>query len=210
MMEIPFSSGPIDPDDLRREYGPAANDQRHRLAVSGVVDVGGGFQVSGVWTLASGVPMDILMPSGQSRIPIIQRNAGGRLDNSAAELNTFIQEVNASGGIGRELLPLVSESARFNDSFNSLDLQVSRSFPIGAVRIDALVEMFNLFDVTNILGASTVNYSGFANALVRDSNEPSDPGYLRSSTFGPPVRTAGDVFGSGGPFALQLGIRVSF
>ena len=28
--------------------------------------------------MASGVPMDILMPSGQSRIPTIQRNAGGR------------------------------------------------------------------------------------------------------------------------------------
>jgi hypothetical protein len=72
------------------------------------------------------------------------------------------------------------------------------------------MEMFNFFNVTNILGTSTVNYSGFANALVRDSNDPSNPGYLRSSTFGTPVTTAGGVFGSGGPFALQLGARVSF
>ena len=36
--QIPFGNGPIDPNDLAREYGPAPNDQRHRLALSGVVD----------------------------------------------------------------------------------------------------------------------------------------------------------------------------
>ena len=208
--QIPFGSGPIDPTDLRREYGPAASDQRHRLALSGMVDLGAGFQVAGLWTLASGVPMDILLPSGQSRIPTIQRNAGGRVFTSAAELNRFIQGVNATGGIDGELLPLVSDAARFNDRFNSLDLRVSRAFAAGPVRIDALVELFNLFNVTNILGTSTVNYSGFANALVRDSNDPANPGYLRSSAFGTPVRTAGGIFGSGGPFAVQLGARVRF
>jgi hypothetical protein len=208
--QIPFSSGPIDPNDLRREYGPAANDQRHRLALSGMVDLGAGFQLSGLWTLASGVPMDILMPSAQTRIPIIQRNAGGRQFTSAEELNTFIQGVNSSGGIGGELLPLVSSTARFNDAFNSLDVRLARAFPVGRARIDGLVEMFNVFNVTNILGTSTVNYSGFANALVRDSNDPANPGYLHSSQFGTPVRTAGGVFGSGGPFALQLGVRVRF
>lgn len=208
--QIPFSNGPLDPDDLRREYGPAPNDQRHRLVLSGVAELGGGFQLSGLWTLASGVPMDILLPGAQSRIPVIQRNAGGRLFTSAGELNAFIREVNAGGGINNDPLPLVSENARFNDSFNALDLRISRSFPIGRIRIDGLVEMFNVFNVTNILGSSTVNYSGFANALVRDSNDPGDPGFLRSSSFGTPVRTAGGVFGSGGPFALQLGARVRF
>jgi hypothetical protein len=208
--QIPFASGPIDPNDLRREYGPAANDQRHRLALSGVVDLGARFQLSALWTLGSGVPMDILMPSGQTRIPVIQRNAGGRLFDSADELNSFIQQTNASGGIDGELLPLVSSDARFNDTFNSLDVRLTRSFAARRVRIDALVEMFNLFNVTNILGTSTVNYSGFANVLVRDSNDAADAGYLRSSAFGTPVRTAGGVFGSGGPFALQLGARVSF
>lgn len=208
--QIPFGSGPIDPDDLRREYGPAANDQRHRFVASGVVDLGARVQLSALWTFASGVPMDILMPSGQTRIPTIQRNAGGRLFRSASELNTFIQQVNASGGIEGELLPLVSDSARFNDTFNSLDVRVARPFRAGPVRIDAMVEMFNVFNVTNVLGTSTLNYSGFANALVRDSNDPSSAGFLRSSAFGTPVRTAGGVFGSGGPFALQLGARVSF
>jgi hypothetical protein len=208
--QIPFGSGPIDPTDLRREYGPAANDQRHRLVLSGVVDAGAGIQVSALWTLASGVPMDILMPSGQSRIPVLQRNAGGRLFTSAADLNRFIQDVNAGGGIDGELLPSVRDDARFSDSFNSLDVRVARAFTLGPLRLDGMFEMFNAFDVMNVLGTSTLNYSGFANALVRDSNDPSDPGYLRSSAFGRPVTTAGGVFGSGGPFAVQLGVRVTF
>jgi hypothetical protein len=208
--QIPFGSGPVDPTDLRREYGPAANDQRHRLVLSGTVDIGAGFQLAGLWTLASGVPMDILLPSGQSRIPLLKRNAGGRQLSSAAELNAFIADINASGGIDGELLPVVSTSARLNDTFNSLDLRVSRTFTAGPLRIDALVELFNVFNVTNILGTSTVNYSGFSNALVRDSADPAAAGYLRSSSFGTPVTTAGGVFGSGGPFAMQLGVRVRF
>jgi hypothetical protein len=55
-----------------------------------------------------------------------------------------------------------------------------------------------------------VNYSGFSNVLTRDSNDPSDPGFLRSSGFGNPVTTAGGVFGSGGPRAFQLAVRFSF
>jgi hypothetical protein len=208
--QIPFGNGPLDPDDLARDYGPAANDQRHRVVVSGSVDLGHQFQLTGLWTAASGVPMDILMPNGQSRIPLLPRNAGGRRFTSAGELNDFIRGVNASGGIAGELLPLVSDSARFTDSFNALDVRLSRSFKARRARIDAIGELFNLFNTTNILGTSTVNYSGFANVLVRDSNDPSSPGYLRSSRFGTPVTTAGGVFGSGGPRALQLAVRVSF
>jgi hypothetical protein len=46
--------------------------------------------------------------------------------------------------------------------------------------------------------------------LVRDSDDPTDPGYLRSSSFGKAVTTAGGVFGSGGPRAFQLGLRLNF
>lgn len=108
------------------------------------------------------------------------------------------------------MLPLVTDNARFNDTFNSLDLRLSKSFAVGRLHLDGLAEVFNLFNVSNILGTSVRNYSGFANVLVRDSNDPASAGYLRSSRFGTPVNTAGGVFGSGGPFALQLGARVVF
>ena len=65
-------------------------------------------------------------------------------------------------------------------------------------------------NTTNILGVSVRNYSGFSNVLVRDSNNPDTPGFLRSSAFGQPVTSAGGVFGSGGPRAFQFGLRATF
>ncbi|HET8678330.1 MAG TPA: hypothetical protein VFO63_21190, partial [Blastocatellia bacterium] len=209
--QIPFAGGPIDPGNLRLEYGPPPNDQRHRFTLSGVFDLPLGMRLAPIWTMASGVPMDIIMPDGASRIPILQRNAGGRLFDTGAELNDFIREVNAGGGINGQLLPLVSDDARFSDSFNSFDLRASRIFNLGEqARIEPIVEVFNLFNVTNVLGVSNVNYSGLSNVLVRDSNDPTSPRFLRSSSFGTPVTTAGGVFGSGGPRAFQLALRFTF
>jgi hypothetical protein len=209
--QIPFLNGPIDPTNLRREYGPTPNDRRHRVVVTGQSQVGAGISLAALWTISSGVPMDIMMPDGQTRIPVIQRNAGGREFTTASELNAFVTQTNAAGGIDGVLLPLVSDTARFTDSFNSLDIRVSKTFTAGShIRIEPMVEVFNLFNVTNILGVSNVNYSGFSNVLVRDSEQPGTPGFLRSSQFGQPVTTAGGVFGSGGPRAMQLAARVTF
>ena len=208
--QIPFGSGPIDPDDLHREWANTPGDRRHRLVISGVVDVGRRVQLSGVWTISSGVPMDILMPDGQSRVPTLPRNAGGRRFTTPDALNAYLTELNAAGGIGGEPLPFVGPDARFNDAFNAIDIRLAKRFTAGPLEIDGYLELFNVFDVENILGTGTLNYSGFANALVRDSNDPADPGYLRSSRFGVPVSTAGGFFGTGGPRALQLGARLAF
>lgn len=209
--QIPFSNGPLDPNNLHLEYGPTPNDQRHRFTFAGLFDLPAGIRLAPIFTMASGVPMDILVPSGGQRIPQLQRNAGGRLFHTATELNAFISQLNAAGGFGGQPLPSVSDNARFNDSFSSLDLRVSKVFRIGEhLKIEPLVEVFNLFNVTNVLGFSKSNYSGFSNALVRDSNDPTNPGFLRSSSFGQAVTTAGGVFGSGGPRAFQFAVRVTF
>ena len=208
--QIPFGSGPIDPNDLRREIGPTPNDQRHRFTAAGWFNAPGGILVAPLLTLASAVPMDILMPDGQSRVPAFERNAGGRVYKTPAELNRALSEINAGGGIAGQLLPLVSEDASLGDGFSALDLRVSRPFMWGTLKIEPILEIFNVFNTTNILGIGVRNYSGFSNVLVRDSSTPSDPGYLRSSSFGRPVTTAGGVFGSGGPRAAQIAARISF
>ncbi len=209
--QIPFSNGPLNPNNLQLEYGPTPNDQRHRFTFSGSMDLPAGFRLAPIFTLASGVPMDILVPGGGQRIPQLQRNAGGRLFHSGAQLNAFVSQLNAAGGFAGQPLPLVSDDARFNDNFNSFDLRVSKVFRFGEqLKIEPLVEVFNLFNVTNVLGFSKSNYSGFSNVLARDSNDPTSAGFLRSSSFGRPVTTAGGVFGSGGPRAFQFAARVTF
>jgi len=209
--QIPFSNGPVNSENLQLEYGPTPNDQRHRFTFAGVFDGPYGLRLAPLWTVASGVPLDILLPDGSSRIPTLQRNAGGRLFSTGAELNAFISQVNAAGGVGGRPLPLVRDDARFSDGFNSLDLRLSKRISFGErVRLEPIAEVFNLFNVTNVLGVSNVNYSGFSNVLVRDSNDPTDPGFLRSSSFGRPVTTAGGFFGSGGPRAFQFAARLIF
>ncbi len=208
--QIPFANGPVDPTNLRLEYGPTPNDQRHRFTFAAWTQAPGGVMVSPIVTLASGVPMDILMPDGQSRVPAFQRNAGARQFTTGADLNRALEDINAGGGIDGELLPLVRDDVRFSDGFSSVDLRLSRPFTLGRMRVEPMLEVFNLFNVTNILGVSVKNYSGYTNVLVRDSADPASPGYLRSSSFGQAVSTAGGVFGSGGARAFQFGLRATF
>jgi len=206
--QIPFGYPPVDPNDLHREYGPTPNDQRNRLVLQGVFDLPFGLRMSPLWTYGSGVPMDILYPgpNGNTRVPELGRNAGGRQFHTGAELNAAIANINANGGANGVTLPLVSPNARFNDTFNSLDLRLSKEFHLTErYTLQAMAEAFNLFNKANILGVNNADYSGFFNVLVPDSTDPT-----HSSRFGTPVSTAGGIFGSGGPRAFQLGAKLTF
>jgi hypothetical protein len=195
--QIPFSNGPINSNNLQLEYGPTPNDQRHRLAFAGTVDLPFGLRLASIMTFASGVPMDIILPSGQSRIPVLQRIAGGRLFKNAAELNAFLTAYNATLPVA-DRVPLAPANARFNDAFSSVDVRLSKVFTFKErFKLEPIGEVFNLFNTTNILGVSNTNFSGFGNVLGTGS-------------FGQPITTAGGVFGSGGPRAFQIGGRFTF
>ncbi|MEP6900657.1 MAG: TonB-dependent receptor, partial [Actinomycetota bacterium] len=155
--QIPFSNGPIDSNNLQLEYGPTPNDQRHRFTFAGTVDLPFGFRLSPILTLASGVPMDIILPDGSSRVPQLQRNAGGRLFKNVGQLNAFLTQYNSTRTAANQL-PLAPSNARFNDTFSSLDLRVSKVFKFKErFRLEPIVEIFNLFNTTNILGVSNTN-----------------------------------------------------
>jgi hypothetical protein len=208
--QVPFGYPPVDPTDLRREYGPTPNDQRHRLVLQGTVDLPLGLRFSPLWTYGSGVPMDILLGDGSGmRVPELGRNVGGRQFHTGAELNAFLTQLNNAGDVNGSLgtpFPMVSPNARFDDTFNSFDMRLSKDIRLGErCNLQIIGEAFNLFNKTNILGTSKNNYSGFFNALVPDSNNPG-----HSSAFGTPVSQAGGVFGSGGPRAFQLAAKFSF
>jgi len=194
------------------EKGPAPNDERHRFTFAGVFDLPSGFQLSPIYLVASGVPLDIRLPGGATRIPAIQRNAGGRQFHKGSELNAFINQFNATAA-PKDRLPLIRDDIKFSDSFQSFDLRLSRNFKLSErLSVQAIAEAFNLFNVTNIRGVNNVNFSGFQNALIRDvSDPPASPGFLRSSQFGSPLQTAAaGGFGAGGPRAFQFAARVQF
>ncbi len=195
--QIPFSNGPVNSNNLQLEYGPTPNDQRHRFTAAGTIELPYGFRLSPILTIASGVPMDILLPDGSSRIPQLQRNAGGRLFKNVSQLNAFLTQYNASRLVSQRL-PLAPANARFNDDFSSLDLRLAKVWTFKErFRLEPIVEVFNLFNTTNILGVSNTNYSGFGNVLG-------------TQNFGQPLTTAGGVFGSGGARAFQIAGRFTF
>ena len=78
----------------------------------------------------------------------------------------------------------------FGDNFQSLDLRLTRSFVFQERwRLSIITEAFNLYNKANLTGFS---------------------GDLTSAGFGQPTGRATQVFGSGGPRAFQLALRVSF
>jgi Carboxypeptidase regulatory-like domain/TonB dependent receptor len=210
--QIPFQVPPLNSNNLRLDKGPPPNEERHRFTFNAVVDMPYEFQLSPIYTLASDVPFDIQLPPdiGGTRIPVLQRNAGGRTFRTGSELNAFINAFNSGRPVASRL-PLVRDDLRLGDSFQSLDVRLTKTFRIGErLNIQGIAEVFNLFNITNIRGVNNVNFSGFQNTLLRDSSNPADAGFLRSSRFGSAIQTAGGVFGTGGPRAFQFAVRVNF
>lgn len=202
----------IDTENIKLEKGPTVDDQRHRFTFAGNYQAPYGISLSAIYVATSSIPVDILLPDGSSRIPLIQRNAGARQFHNGRELNTFIQQINSGGGIeGVGLLPLVRDDVNLGRTFQSLDMRLVKSVVIKEkTKIEAMIEVFNIFNRTNIRGFNNLSFSGIQNILARDSQDPGDPGFLRSSAFGSKIQTAGGVFGTGGPRAIQFSIHLSF
>ena len=127
-----FFSTPQDNDDVRADWGPSDNDQRHRLVLSGVVDpasflgtattLARGWSVSWLYTLASAPPFNV--------------QTGGDRNNDTSVNDRPV-------GVGRN-------SARGFDTA-TLDLRVARRVRLPWVALEVGVEAFNVLNRTNLL-----------------------------------------------------------
>lgn len=210
--QIPFAAVPLDdPLDVDREFSTAATDERHRFVLSGTLELPWGIKVSPLVTLSSGLPFDIRQSTDfdgdgvADRFPLLPRNAGARDVVTGAELNALIDQFNTDPrhsrlrdrrGRGYEH---VDPSLDFTHPFKSVDFRVSKTFKLGLkqARLELLAEVFNAFNSLNIRGFFLASYSGVGTDM-------------ESATFGRPLSTAGGVFGSGGPRAAQLGVKLTF
>ncbi len=113
--------------DLGGEFGPSADDQRHRLVFNGIWQVGRGFQVSALHFFAAGIRLETFY--------------GGDLRNTGGE---FSQRL-------RPDLSIVELNSLFAPAQNRTDFRVQQRVPLpgGRVSIDAIAEVFNALNRPN-------------------------------------------------------------
>jgi hypothetical protein len=111
------------------------------------------------------------------------------LERLVAQFNSTYAGTNDA--LGTRIRPLTLP-ARYSlgDNFHSLDLRLSRSFVFRERwRLSLIGEVFNFYNKANLTGYT---------------------GDLTSPAFGQPTSRANQNFGSGGPRAFQLAMRVRF
>ena len=194
-------NGTADLSNYASTWGPQA--ARNILNVVGTVQLPWGFQLGIVSTTSSKGPvMPVLSGidlngngSGKTALPGLSYNClnsgCGVKDLQAAEANWNSTYAGKLDGTGKKM-PTLTLPANFNlgRPFDSQDMRLTKTFTYHErYKLSAFGEMFNIFNYAN--------YGGYT----------FDPS---SSSFGIPKQRVTQVFGSGGPRAVQVGARVTF
>lgn len=198
-------------DNYAASYGPTGS--RHTLNVSGVVDLPWGFQVGLISAMATRGPVNPtvtnvdLTGSGGSTNPTLPGltfnclNSGCGPSDLQAAVNTWNGTyAGKKDARGQTISPLVlPQNYSLGRFFDSQDLRVTKKITFKErYTISAFGEMFNVLNY--------FNPSGFNFALDARNNNPAAQTY----NFGQPTQRVGQVFGSGGPRAMQVGARFQF
>ena len=183
-------------------YGPQLS--HNILNVSGLVDLPWKFQVSFISTYTSRGPFNPIVPnvdffgSGIDGAPL--PGMGGSLFNRGLDKSDLVRLVNAynqtyagkPGPNKSQTFPAITlpQNYDFGHNFNSQDLRLTKTFDWRErYHLQIFGEVFNLFNIANL--------GGYSNNLLNPA-------------FGQPTSRAGNIFGTGGPRAFQLGARFSF
>lgn len=160
--QVPFAVTP----DLGNEYSLAEGDQRHRATLNGIWEAGYGFQVSGLYFYGSGMR---------------QFNYwGGDLRRTGATFNNLWRRLRSDGTI-------VPRNSFVGTPLHRVDVRIQRRFGLGGpARIDAMLEVYNLF-----------NYANYGSFTVAQSNR----------RYGLPNQNLNVAYQ---PRTLQLGFRATF
>ena len=197
-------NGIVDNSDWFASYGPRDFDRRHVFTFSGMADLPWGLRLSGVSKILSGPPFraqlfgvdldgdgtinDLLPGTGWNEL-----NRGLDRDSLQSRVDGFNSALAGGRTPGGQPIPALAlpSDFEFGDSTVSQDIRLAKIFKFSdRHELSIFGEVFNLFNVANLDGYG-VNVG-------------------QSDSFGQPNRRATQVFGSGGPRALQLGARVTF
>src|ERR1051325_5413860 len=141
-----FFSSPIDPTNIRRDWGRSDDDQRHRLVVNGTLNLPRGVLVSGMLQYYSRLPFNVT-----SGVQSLQGSAGRPLaDGSPSTANFDVRSAS-----------VIARNAGTGSDFFSLALRGSRVFTVrNGVRLEGLAELFNLTNRVNVLTRNTTFGAG--------------------------------------------------
>jgi hypothetical protein len=192
-------------DDWNENYGPMPTDLRHILNFSGYLDLPWRLQLAVNMSATSRPPFTAWLEdvdingdgTNDDLLPGSKVNEFGRgLDHE--DLRRLVDDYNQQFA-GKPLCcaqtaPGVTLPATYDffDNFFTQDMRITHTLPIGTTGAQLMLfgEVFNLFNTANL-----VSYSG---------------NLLEPSTFGQPAGRFSQVFGSGGPRAFQIGMRLRF
>ena len=135
------------------DWGPSNAERRHSLVASGSVLLPYEFNFGAVWSQRSCLPFSAVAGRDingdtftSDYVPGTTRNQGCR----DLDLN-LVNAYRAASG-----LAAVSESAIASSRFTSVDVRLSKSFTIyGRQRVEALAQVFNVFNAANLSGIQT-------------------------------------------------------
>ena len=197
-------------DNYNQSYGPQGS--RHILSVSGVVNLPLGFELGVISYSQSRGPNTAVVPgidlsgSGISNTPIPgiavnTLNRGSGQDELAKAVDSWNSTYAGKRDARGNPLPQLALPGNYSlgDPTNTQDLRLSKRFTFRErYKLAVFAEMFNVFNIANLSGFS-FNLDSAATA-----------GRPQTFSFGQATQRITQVFGSGGPRAVQLGARFSF
>jgi hypothetical protein len=175
-LPIPDSDQPIS-----FQRGPAVSDQRHRMVLNATYNLPLGFQVGGIWRLASGQPWDAQITSGDTN----------------------------GDGARHDRLPGDSRNNQLSNTYSRVDLRLSKAFNFGPLSVTLIAEAFNLLNRKNYEPAEPGFGGGYTNNRCLDADVDSSGHCVNPNPdFGKPgAPTFPDNFSQR---EIQLAARIAF
>ena len=207
--------------NLTPEYNYGANDRRHVVAFSSVLNLPLKFEVSTTARYLSGAPIDVTVSS------IVAPPAGSGLPGAGLSGAAYAALVTLQGNTSSDLnqdagnfndrpylSPGVSlkRNAYRNRSLRFLDLRIERKFKLGEkFELAPSFEAFNLFNFQNLTYFSTTAFN-YGNPGVNEKTgeilAPSNSAFLQLRD--PATGLLRNTNNSGAPRQIQLGLRLKF
>ncbi len=191
------------------EFGPTKLDERHRIVLSGVINLPWDFQVAPIMQFGSARPYSPLagFDSDGDGLQAVDRLCSGVDPAAVFAVRGNLAAVQALNPFGCQQAPVNSMRDGFvvngtsverrSGRFFNTDVKVSKNFQFGErYRLSTYIDLFNVFNTENLAFGNRLGLSSGAN-----TSSFLTPLSLFGPGFGPPV---------GRPFTAQLGARFTF